>query len=116
VPEGLSPSEVGQEIREHASHEAERVEGELHRHDRLLSIAEAVLLAMVAMTAAWAGYSAAKWGTESSLKLAKASATRTPANRAFQLATTTRSEDASNFNAWISAYLASPLSGRTPVR
>jgi hypothetical protein len=65
-----------------------------------------VLLAIVALTAAWAGYSAAKWGTESSLKLAKASATRTKANREFQLAYTTRSQDASNFNAWYSAYLA----------
>jgi hypothetical protein len=106
VPEGLSPSEVGKEIHEHAAHTVERVEGELHRHDRLISIAEAVLLAIVALTAAWAGYSAAKWGTEASLKLAKASATRAKANRAFQLAATTRSQDASNFNAWFVAYLA----------
>jgi hypothetical protein len=106
VPEGLTPSEVGKEIHEHAAHSAERVAGELHRHDRLISIAEAVLLAIVALTAAWAGYSAAKWGTESSLKLAKASSTRAQANRAFQLAATTRSQDASNFNAWFVAYLA----------
>jgi hypothetical protein len=106
VPEGLSPSEVGKEIREHAAHHAEDDEHGSSRHDRLISITEAVLLAVVALTAAWAGYSAAKWGTESSLKLAKATATRTKANRAFQLATTTRSQDASNFNAWFSAYLA----------
>ena len=105
VPEGLSPGEVGKEIREHAEHVLQRGGAELHRHDRLISIAEAVLLAIVALTAAWAGYSAAKWGTESSLKLAKASATRTEANRAFQLAYTTRSQDASNFNAWYAAYL-----------
>jgi hypothetical protein len=106
VPEGLSPSEVGKEIHEHAAREVERGEGVLHRHDRLISIAEAVLLAIVALTAAWAGYSAAKWGTESSLKLAKASATRTKANRYFQRAATTRSQDASNFNAWFVAYVA----------
>ena len=106
MPEGLSPSEVGKEIHEHAEHLAERGERGLHRHDRLISIAEAALLAIVALTAAWAGYSAAKWGTESSLKLAKASATRTKANRAFQLAYTTRSQDASNFNAWYTAYIA----------
>jgi hypothetical protein len=106
MPEGLSPGEVGKEIHEHAAHEAERLEGELHHHDKLISISEAVLLAIVALTAAWAGYSAAKWGTESSLKLAKASAARTKANRAFDLATTTRSQDASNFNAWFVAYLA----------
>jgi hypothetical protein len=106
MPEGLSPSEVGKEIHEHAAQLADHGAHELHRHDRLVSIAEAVLLAIVALTAAWAGYSAAKWGTESSLNLAKATATRTKANRAFQLATTTRSQDASNFNAWYAAYLA----------
>jgi hypothetical protein len=51
------------------------------------------------------GYSAAKWSTDSSLKLAKASATRTQANRAFQLSITTRAQDASNFNAWFAACL-----------
>jgi hypothetical protein len=102
MPEGLSASEVGKEIKEHGKHAASA----LHRHDRLVSIAEAVLLAVVALTAAWAGYSAAKWGTESSLKLAKASTTRAKANREFQLASTTRAQDASTFNAWFSAYLA----------
>jgi hypothetical protein len=106
MPEGLPPSEVGKEIHEHAAHHVERVEEGLHRHDRLVSIAEAVLLAIVALTAAWAGYSAAKWGTEASLKLAKASATRTKANRAFQLAATTRAQDASDFNAWFVAFVA----------
>jgi hypothetical protein len=106
VPEGLSPSEVGKEIREHAAHQAQHVSAEIHHHDRLVSIAEAVLLSIVALTAAWAGFSAAKWSTESSLKLAKASATRTKANRAFQQAATLRSQDAANFNAWYAAYLA----------
>ena len=69
MPEGLSPSEVGKEIHEHAAH----VGHERDHHDRMISIAEAVLLAIVALTAAWAGYSAAKWGTESSLNLAKPS-------------------------------------------
>jgi hypothetical protein len=65
-----------------------------------------VLLSIVTITAAWSGYSAAKWHTESSLKLAKASATRTKANRAFQGSLTLRAQDASNFNAWFAAYLA----------
>ena len=60
MPEGLSPSEVGKEIHEHASHHLERASAGLHRHDGLVSVAEAVLLAIVALTAAWAGYSAAK--------------------------------------------------------
>ena len=41
-----------------------------------ISVLEALLLSVVTIVAAWSGYSAAKWGTESSLNLAKASATR----------------------------------------
>jgi hypothetical protein len=106
MPEGFSPSEVAKEIRDHAAHGTQHASSQIHRHDRLISIAEAVLLAIVALTAGWAGYSAAKWGTESSLNLAKASAARTKANRAFQHAVTTRSQDASNFNAWFVARVA----------
>jgi len=105
VPEGLSPAEVGKEIGEHAKHVEHEAEESLHRHKRGLSIAEAVLLSVVALTAAWSGYAAAKWSTESSLKLAKASATRTKANRAYQGSLTLRSQDAANFNAWFTAYL-----------
>jgi len=101
VPEGLSATEIGKDIGEHAEHFREAA----HRHDRLLSIAEAVLLSLVTITAAWSGYSAAKWNTESSLKLNQATTTRAKANRAFQGALTLRSQDASNFNAWFSAYL-----------
>ena len=63
------------------------------------------------ITAAWSGYSAAKWSTESSLSLAKASATRAKANRAFQQSLTYRAQDAANFNAWFSAYLNGDRNG-----
>jgi hypothetical protein len=102
VSEGLSASEVGKEIGQHASHHAPHA----HPHDRLISIVEAILLAVVALTAAWAGYSAAKWSTESRLSLAKASTVRAKANRGYSQAFSTRAQDASNFNAWYSAYLA----------
>src|SRR5580765_2446119 len=101
VSEGLSASEVGKEIGQHASHHAPHA----HPHDRLISIAEAILLAIVALTAAWAGYSAAKWSTESRLSLAKASTVRAKANRGYGRAFATRAQDASNFNAWYTAYL-----------
>jgi hypothetical protein len=104
VPEGLSATEVGKEIAEHAARTEEHEKG--HRHAPLVSILEAVLLSVVTITAAWSGYSAAKWGTESSLELAQASTTRTEANRAFQTALTFRAQDAANFNAWFAAYLA----------
>jgi hypothetical protein len=100
VPEGLSPSEVGKEISEHSEHAPADHAG----RDRLLSIAEAVLLSIVALLAAWSGYSAAKWGTESSLSLAKASATRTKASRADIEATQVRTLDSVRFNAAFEAY------------
>jgi len=100
MPEALSASEVGKEIAAHRQHEAER-----HlRRDRLISIVEAVLLSVVALIAAWSGYSAAKWGTESSLSLAKASATRTKASLASLQATQIRTLDSVSFNAAFEAY------------
>ncbi len=103
MPEGLSATEVGKEIGEHAEHGS--------RQSRALSITEAILLSLVAILAAWSGYSAAKWGTESSLKLAKASATRTKANREFQQSLDFRVGDALTFNAWLGAYLLGNKNG-----
>ena len=101
MPEGLSATDVGKEISQHAKHA-----GGQDRRDRTLSIGEAVLLSIVTIVAAWSGYSAAQWGTESSLALAQAATTRTKANRAFEESVTFRAADASTFNAWFSAYLA----------
>src|SRR3954469_6758524 len=89
MPEGSSATEADKEIGEHA-----HGHGSVQRHERLISIVEAVLLSVVTITAAWSGYSAAKWGTDSSLQLSKASATRTKANRAFQQSLTLRAQDA----------------------
>jgi hypothetical protein len=87
-------------------------EGRVNRHLGSIAIAEAFLLSVVTLTAAWSGYSAAKWHTEASLKLAKASATRTKANRAFEEALTFRAQDAADFNAWFAAYLAGNKKGQ----
>jgi hypothetical protein len=102
VPEGLSPVEVGKEIAEHRKHVAEAV-GDDH-HDRHLSIIEALLLSLVAVLAAYSGYAAAKWGTESSVSLARASAERTKANRADAEGIVTRTLDSASFNAWFTAF------------
>jgi hypothetical protein len=109
MPEGLSPAEVSKEIAEHrerAAHEAgaETEHPAADHHDRWLSIAEAVLLSLVAVLAAYSGYAAAKWGTESSLKLAKASSLRAKANRFDTEAIVTRTLDSVSFNAWFSAF------------
>jgi hypothetical protein len=99
VPEGgLSATEAGKELGEHAKHTRD------HDHDRAITIAEAFMLAVVTIVAAWSGYSAAKWGTESSLHLAKASATRTEANREFQESLTFRIADVLTFNTWLGAH------------
>jgi hypothetical protein len=108
LPEGLSAAEVGKEIAEHRKHAAEREGGEkpAEHGDRWIAIIEAALLSVVALLAAYSGFAAAKWGTESSLSLARASALRTKANRADLEALATRTLDSVSFNAWFTAFVA----------
>src|ERR1700760_4095025 len=105
MPEGLSPAEVAKEIAEHKKR-LEEGDDESEKHDRWLSIFEAVLLSLVAVLAAYSGYAAAKWSTESSVTLAKASASRTKANRADIEGIVTRTLDSVSFNAWFTAFVA----------
>ena len=111
MPEGLSPGEVGKEISEHRAHAEEEAEEEKGSaaedkgRDRVLTIIEAILLAVVAVLAAWSGFASAKWSTQSSLDLAKASAARTVSNREAYLAADLKNFDALTFNAWFTAYV-----------
>jgi len=101
VSEGLTPAEVGKEIHEHAKH--------AHAHgvrDSRLTIAEAIVLSVVAIIAAWSGFSAAKWNTESHLSLSAADAFHTKATRADLQSLTLRVGDATTFNAWFGAYVS----------
>jgi len=118
MPEGLSPSEVGKEIAEHrhkaeekGKEQGEGAAAEVKGRERWLTITEAVLLAVVAVLAAWSGFAAAKWSTHSSLSLAKASAARTEANRADYEASTLETFDSTMFNAWFTAYIAHDKAG-----
>jgi hypothetical protein len=104
VPEGLSPAEVGKEIGEHSKHHA--ADSQDSQRDRWLSIIEAVLLSLVAVLAAYSGYAAAKWATESSVKLATASTERTKANRDGTEGIVTRTLDSASFNAWFTGFTA----------
>ncbi len=107
MPEGLSASEVGKEISEHREHTAvEHTPAEHAQRDRWIAIIEAVLLSVVALLAAWSGYSAAKWGTDSSLSLAKAGSARTKASLALIEANQIRTLDSVSFNAAETAYAA----------
>jgi hypothetical protein len=108
MPEGLSPEEVGKEISEHA---------ETGGRDRLITIIEAILLAVVAILAAWSGFAAVKWSTKSSLELAQSSAARTQANRAAYEAADLRNFDGLAFNAWLTAYVSgNPAAQRVAVQ
>jgi hypothetical protein len=100
LPEGLSPIEAHKELEHHQRHAA-KAEG---KHGQALQVAEAIVLALVTLTAAWSGFAAAKWGTESRLELAAASSARAEANRAASTAESLRNFDASTFNAWFIAY------------
>jgi hypothetical protein len=101
VAEGLSASEVGKEISEHAKHA-----GPHERRDQLISITEAVLLSVVALLAAWSGYAAAKWSTESRVEIATASSLRIESGRADADAFDVRSYDSSTFEDWFTAFIA----------
>ena len=74
------------------------------RHSRIVQICEAVLLALVTITAAWAGYSAARWGTASRVDIAQSSTLRNLATRDDLTALSLREFDASTFNAWFTAF------------
>lgn len=103
MPEGLSTSDVGKDIAEHRK----QAEDDAHSgRDRVVTIAEAVVLSVVALIAAWSGYAASKWSTESSVALARASAARTKANRADLEALQVRTLDSVSFNAWFTAFIA----------
>jgi hypothetical protein len=104
VPEGLSAAEVGKEVAAHRKHSGTHSEGD--RRDRWLSLVEALLLSVVAVLAAYSGYAAAKWSTESSLTLARASAERAKANRADTEGIVTRGLDSASFNTWFTAFTA----------
>jgi hypothetical protein len=110
MPEGLDPIESGKKLHEHGEAAQERAAEEgghqeaADRHSRILQICEAALLAVVTLTAAWAGYSAAKWSTESRVDIAKASSLGNVATRDDLSAISLRNFDASTFNAWFIAF------------
>ena len=74
--------------------------------DRSITIAGAVLLSVVTLLAAWSGYAAAKWSTDSRVSLAEATTLRVRANRADSEAAALRNFDSSTFEAWFAAYVA----------
>jgi hypothetical protein len=107
MPEGLDPIETGKKLHEHGEAHDQATEGkddQHNRHSRIIQISEAVLLSIVTVTAAWAGYSAARWGTASRVDIAQSSTLRNVATRDYLAATSLRNFDSSTFNAWFIAF------------
>jgi hypothetical protein len=110
MAEGLNPIEAGKQLHEHGGERAENGEdgdggGEgSDRHSRIVQVCEVVLLAIVTLTAAWAGYSAARWSTDSRVEIAKSSTLRNLATRDAIEAISLRNFDSSTFEAWYIAF------------
>ena len=109
MTEGLNPIETGKKLHEHGEASEEQTEEGRHagsddRHTRIVQICEAVLLALVTLAAAWAGYSAARWNTSSRVDIARASSLANLATRDDLTAISLRNFDASTFNAWFIAF------------
>jgi hypothetical protein len=130
MAEGLDPIEAGKQLHEHGSEQQEHG-GESHenadegdgngeagsRHSRIVQVCEVVLLAVVTLTAAWAGYSAARWSTDSRVDIAESSTLRNVATRDALAAISLRNFDSSTFNAWYIAFtLNSPQKEAIAVR
>jgi hypothetical protein len=121
MAEALSSTEVAGEISRHKAHASSHghdadgsdTDDGTRSHDRTLSILEAVMLAVVALLAAYTGFASAKWNTESSVRLAQASAARTEANRAALEAQNLRNFDSTTFNTWFTAYVSSNPTAET---
>src|SRR5262249_18479401 len=93
--------EVAQQVSEHRAHN-----DHARQRARIATVIEAVLLAVVAVLAAYSGYASSKWSTESRLDLARASTLRTQAATATSEADTGRNFDSSTFTAWFTAKVA----------
>lgn len=110
MAEGLNPIETGKKLHEHGEASQKRTDEEGgrassdDRHARIVQICEALLLALVTLTAAWAGYSAARWSTASRVDIARASSLGNLATRDDLTAISLRNFDASTFNAWFIAF------------
>jgi hypothetical protein len=103
MPEaGLSAAEVGKEIAEHLHKNGQHDDA----RSRRITIVEAILLATVALLAAWSGFAAAKWSTESRLELSQSTKHRTLSSQASLRAMEATNFDASTFNAWFTAWVA----------
>ena len=102
--EGLPIADVGTEIGRHGRHHS----GDHDRRDRLITIAEAVLLSVVTLLAAWSGYCGREVVDGVAGPASRGvDATRGSEPRRQRGGSTIRNFDSSTFEAWFAAYIAS---------
>jgi hypothetical protein len=94
VPEALSPSEVGHALgHKHGEEFAQR-------HHGLIEIAEAVLLAVVAVATAWSGYQTGRFDGKQAHLYGLSNKYRAEANRAAALSGQQKLYDTTTFGFW----------------
>lgn len=99
MAESLSPVEVAHEAHRHSSHGS--AHGEATGHGRILQIIEAALLAGVTILAAWSGFAAASYGTDSRVAFASSARADTDADELALEADSAENFDEAAFNAWL---------------
>jgi hypothetical protein len=101
MPEATSNVELAHKIHEHGHHPS----ASGHR-EQWVEIAEAVVLAIVAVATAWSGYQAAKWDALSNQNYSLSSAAAVRAQERATLAGQDRLYDIVTFNGWVAAKVA----------
>lgn len=98
------PEDLNTEIAETlSSPEGGRAPVAKSRRDGVIEIAEAFLLAIVAVATAWGGYQAARWDGRQAEFYGRATTVQNRANEALTLGGQQRLLDVSTFNTWIEA-------------
>lgn len=97
------PEDLNAEIAENLAAEDSLPDKARTRSDAIVEIAEAFLLAIVAIATAWSGYQAARWDGRQAELYGRASTTRNEADQSLTLGGQQRLLDISTFNTWIEA-------------
>jgi hypothetical protein len=100
MPEGPSNVEIAHHLHEQA-HPGERERTQARRREAVVEIAEAVLLAMVAIATAWSGYQTGRWDGRQADRYGVSSKYRATENRAATLSGQQRIYDTSTFGFWL---------------
>jgi hypothetical protein len=100
--ESLSPVEVAHEAHRHREHT--NAHGQPVGHLRIVQVTEAVLLAVITIMAAWSGFAAAAYGTESRVAFAESANLETDADAKAIQSNEVQNFDEFAFFAWLQAY------------